>query len=100
MKPIVFHPEARAEFDAAAVYYEQQREGLGLEFQEEVEAGVERIQQFPGSFPLHGQTGRRKHVLHRFPYTIFYLELDDSIWIAAVAHQKRRPGYWMDREPS
>jgi hypothetical protein len=33
-------------------------------------------------------------------YTIYYVELDQTIWIAAVAHQKRRPGYWSDRSPA
>jgi hypothetical protein len=27
------------------------------------------------------------------------LELADQIWIAAVAHQRRRPGYWRSRTP-
>jgi hypothetical protein len=31
---------------------------------------------------------------------VYYVELDDAIWIAAVAHQKRRPGYWTRRKPA
>jgi hypothetical protein len=38
-------------------------------------------------------------LLKRFPYTVYYLELDHSIWIAAVAHQQRRPGYWSQCRP-
>ena len=34
-----------------------------------------------------------------FPYTIYYVALDDSLWIAAMAHQRRRPGYWSRRHP-
>jgi hypothetical protein len=41
----------------------------------------------------------RKHRLRRFPYTIHYAVLHDAIWIAAVAHQRRRPGYWAVRRP-
>jgi toxin ParE1/3/4 len=41
----------------------------------------------------------RKCFVRRFPYTIFYLELAEQIWIAAVAHQRRRPGYWRNRMP-
>jgi toxin ParE1/3/4 len=40
----------------------------------------------------------RKRHLARFPYTIHYAEIDDMIWIAAVAHQKRWPGYWSKRK--
>ena len=99
MKPLVFHREAEAELRAAVAYYEGQREGLGTEFQTEVEEATNRIARTPQAFPLYGDQGLRKSLLKRFPYTIFYLELDDRIWIAAVAHQRRRPGYWANRSP-
>jgi plasmid stabilization system protein ParE len=99
MKPVIFHPEARAELTAAAQYYEAQREGLGLEFTEAIEAVIEQIRQLPGAGALDEQTGRRKRVMRRFPYLIVYQELEDAIWIGAVAHQRRRPRYWADREP-
>jgi toxin ParE1/3/4 len=99
MKPIVFDSEAREEFDAAASYYEERRAGLGDDFVAEVERCTERIAQMPRSFPPHEDASLRKCVLQRFPYTIFFLELDDRIWIAAVAHQRRKPGYWSHRQP-
>lgn len=99
MKPVVFHPEARAELTAAAEWYEQQREGLGLEFTSAVEAAIERIRLLPQAGAVDEVTGRRKHVMRRFPYNVFYQELDDVIWIGAVAHQRRKPRYWADREP-
>lgn len=99
MKPVVFDSEAKDEFRAAAAYYEAQRPGLGDDFVAEVEQAVQRIAQIPQAFPLHDPSGIRKCVLPRFPYTIFFLELDDRIWIAAVAHQRRRPGYWAHRRP-
>ena len=97
MKPIIFHPDARAELRAAVAYYEQQRPGLGRDLQREVERTINRIQQHPQSFLQHDEAGLRKCFVRRFPYTIFYLELADQIWIAAVAHQRRRPGYWRNR---
>jgi toxin ParE1/3/4 len=72
--------------------------GLGGDFRREFEAVVDRIQDSPQTFKTIDDRGTRKARLHRFPYTIYYVELDDSLWIAAVAHQKRRPGYWSDRE--
>jgi toxin ParE1/3/4 len=39
----------------------------------------------------------RRHPLVGFPYQIFYTELEDAIWIAAVAHGRRRPDYWRRR---
>src|SRR5436305_1261232 len=99
MKPVVFDSEANDEFHAAAAYYEEQRTGLGDEFATEVQQGVNRITQMPQAFPVHKTSGLRKCVLHHFPYTIYFLELGDRIWIAAVAHHRRRPGYWLHRQP-
>jgi hypothetical protein len=36
----------------------------------------------------------RKRVLGRFPYVIFHVI--EAIVVLAVAHTKRRPGYWLD----
>ena len=99
MNPVTFNSEADDEFRAAAVYYDGKQAGLGDDFVAEVEQAVQRIAQTPQAFPLHGSSGLRKCILRRFPYTIFFLELPDRIWIAAVAHQRRRPGYWSHRRP-
>jgi toxin ParE1/3/4 len=99
VKPAIFHPEAQAELDAAVAWYEAQRPGLGLDFQAEVEAAVSMIQKQPQLFPLYKNSRLRKRVLQRFPYNIFYLEMDSAIWIAAVAHHKRKPDYWSARTP-
>jgi toxin ParE1/3/4 len=95
----MIHAEAEAEVRAAIAYYQGQREGLGREFRREFEATLERLRRTPEAFVSIDDRGTRKHRFRRFPYTIYYVELDDSIWIAAVAHQKRRPGYWSGREP-
>ena len=99
VNPVVFDSEAKAEFDAAASYYEAQRAGLGDDFVAEVEQATQRIARMPRSFPPYGPSGLRKCVLRRFPYSIFFLELTDRVWIAAVAHQRRKPGYWAHRKP-
>jgi toxin ParE1/3/4 len=99
MKPIIFHQDAEAELAAAIANYNEKRDGLGDEFQTEVEQATRRIAQLPTAGALHNAAGVRKCGVRRFPYTIFYIELDESIWVAAVAHQKRQPGYWSSRQP-
>jgi toxin ParE1/3/4 len=99
VKPVFFHAEAEAEFRAAVAFYEGQRAGLGREFRESIEAAVERIRKTPEAFAPHGDQGVRKCLIGRFPYTVFYLEQEASLWIVAVAHQRRRPGYWSGRTP-
>lgn len=97
MKPAVIHSEARAELDAAISFYESRAQGLGLDLQAKVEQAVRAIQSNPESWPPHKSSGFRKYFVERFPFTVFYLELPESIWIAAIAHASRRPGYWTKR---
>lgn len=97
MKPILFDPEARDELRDAFAFYEGRHEGLGTELQAEVEAAVQRIATSPTAYPPCGARGVRRCRVNRFPYSIFYLELDTQIWIVAVAHQRRQPGYWEGR---
>jgi toxin ParE1/3/4 len=99
VKPVIFHHDAEAELNAAIAYYEHQRKGLGIDLQYEVENAIGLVQQNPQLFPKHNKLGIRKCLVKRFPYTVFYLELKGIIWIAAVAHQMRRPGYWSKRTP-
>jgi toxin ParE1/3/4 len=99
VKPVIVHSEAEAEFRAAISYYEQQRPGLGDEFQLAVQRAIEQVQQSPQALPPYGEQGVRKCLVRRFPYTVFFLELEEAIWVVAVAHQRRRPGYWSARWP-
>ena len=39
---------------------------------------------------------RTKSVLG-FPYRVVYYEDADELFVVAVAHDKRRPGYWSHR---
>jgi toxin ParE1/3/4 len=100
VKPIGFHRDAEEELEAAIAYYEERREGLGMEFSAAVQDAVARIQQNPQLYGVYKNTDYRLCVLRRFPYLIFYRELDDRVWIAAVAHNKRRPDYWTRRSPA
>jgi len=36
----------------------------------------------------------RRCLVHRFPYGIIYAIENDTIYIAAVMHLRREPGYW------
>lgn len=100
MKPVEFHAAARAELDDAVTFYESRAKGLGLDFMEKIRDAVSRIQGNPEAWPPHRRGGFRKLFAVRFPYTIFYLELHDVIWIVAIAHGSRRPDYWCKRRRS
>lgn len=101
MKPIELAPEARDEVREAATWYDEQRAGLGEEFLEELERLFSRMSQLPRSFPIlmdpRRELGLRRALLPRFPYGVVFVELEDDLRVIAVAHTKRRPGYWLDR---
>jgi len=98
LKPIVLHSEAIAELDEAMAYYELRYRGLGLALLSEITNANIKIQQNPTLYPFYKNTEFRMCLIERFPYTIFYLEFEESIWIAAIAHQKRKPDYWKKRK--
>jgi hypothetical protein len=99
VKGVLFHSAAEAELYDAIAFYESRRTGLGLSFQSEVERVVYLIQQHPDRWPANRDTTYRKCLLDRFPFSLFHLKLEDVNWFAALAHQKRNPGYWMHRQP-
>jgi hypothetical protein len=92
----IFHPEAHEEMIESARFYEGKGEGLGLDFLTSVEAATRRIEQFPESVPI-SEAHIRKRLVTGFPFTILYELQSDRIFIAAVMHQHRRPGYWRKR---
>ena len=96
MRFVAFHPDAQAEFIAAARYYEAQAENLGLDFISAVEATYRRLITFPESGRPFGSRLRRV-LVPGFPYGLIYRVEPDCVLIVAVAHVRRRPGYWRPR---
>ena len=87
----------------ATRWYEQQRIGLGLEFLVAVDAATARIEENPriGSRVDGVEDDDVRHVFVRtFPYHVVYIELPDRVQVLAVAHDRRRPRYWVGRLPS
>ena len=98
MRTITFLFEAEEEMNFSAQYYNQQSSGLGLDFLEEIEKSLQFIEKDPERW-LYYEQNIHKYNTRRFPFSIFYVfEKDiDKIIIIAVAHQKRKPGYWKQR---
>ncbi len=96
MKEAIFHPEARAEMRQAFNFYEARLDGLGFRFLSAVEQTSERISIHPeAGAPLSGEF--RQRMVQGFPYNIIYRVWDDYIYLIALAHHHRRPGYWRGR---
>ena len=91
-----FHPEAEQEFVEAAAYYERNVTGLGQRFGREVRHAIDRLLEYPELGSPMDQDLRRL-MLTRFPYVLIYSFTPDMLRIVAVAHVRRRPGYWRAR---
>jgi toxin ParE1/3/4 len=98
VKPVLVHPQAKTELDETIAYYESKVAGLGLDFHASVERAIQKIQRNPRTWPPHTDARFRKYLLERFPYSVFYMERPEAIWIVAIAHAKRRPDYWRRRK--
>jgi len=96
VRRVEFHEEARAEFLEAAARYESQARDLGQDFITLVERTYTRVQDFPDIGRPFGRRIRRI-IVPRFPYALLYRATPDLIFIVAVMHLHRRPGYWRGR---
>jgi plasmid stabilization system protein ParE len=94
-----FPEETEAEFREIARAYRKESDLLGEAFESAVRRGVALIEQFPEAAPVAGGIVRRR-VLRRFPFSHFYVIESDRIRILAIAHHRRRPGYWAARHQS
>ena len=92
----VMHPEAREEFLAAIDYYNEVEPGLGVQFYGEVEAALVLVETFPDLWMDIGG-GIRRCLIRRFPYAILYSRESERLYIYAIMHLKREPGYWHGR---
>jgi plasmid stabilization system protein ParE len=88
--PYSFHPDAEAEFEHAASFYESRMEGLGRSFTAEIERAISLIRERPDVGSPVWLTCRRV-LVHRFPYSIIYKHDAGSVLIFTIAHQRRRP---------
>jgi hypothetical protein len=93
--------EAREEADESAHWYDARRAGLGDEFLSVLGTAFNAIEADPRRFEKlatrRAQRDVRRCNLERFPFTVVFECRDDEVVVLAIAHAKRRPGYWRRR---
>jgi len=98
---VQFEDEADQEYRAAARWYDERRAGLGVEFLDAVDDILQRIVSLPSAGApvprLRADLAVRRAPVMRFPYHIVYLKTEVAIRVLAVAHDRRKPGYWRSR---
>jgi plasmid stabilization system protein ParE len=96
MKPVRFHPEADREVAEAQDWYRERSEVAAQALALEIDQAIKTIVEAPERWAKTTRDERR-FVLARFPYSILYRIRFDTVFIIALAHQRRRPRYWRDR---
>lgn len=100
-QPPRFIPEAAAELEDAAGWYEQEGSGLGIAFLAAIDETIELVARWPDAgTPVSGLPADlpvRRVPIPRFPYFVAYLASANAVQILAVAHERRRPAYWSGR---
>ena len=91
-----FHPEAYAEYEAAARYYAERDPELAARFIAAVEDAIERICDAPARWRGIDEDVRRC-LTHVFPYGVLYTIENEFVLIVGVMHCSREPGYWKTR---
>ncbi len=96
MPKLVFHPDVASEIKASHTWYQAQAAGLGDDFITELESTYQAITELPETWPKF-QRGFRRYLLSKFPFSVIYKDTDDYVFVVAVMHNSRRPGYWISR---
>ena len=96
MLELEYHPAARDEVIRAFRWYDEIDGQVGQKFKLELERAEQRVLSSPSSWGpyFHGTKGFR---FRGFPFVLAYVFNDASVTVIAMAHTRRRPGYWKKR---
>jgi plasmid stabilization system protein ParE len=99
-KIVLFHHLAAREYVAAHRWYARRSPAAAQRFREAIDRVVERLESDPEQGTPFRDSFRWMRT-RRFPYLLYYEIFDPGpIWVYAVAHSRRRPGYWLRRTGS
>jgi toxin ParE1/3/4 len=92
----VFHDLAWQELVDAYSWHEELGQACGAEFATAMHRALIDVGEHPLRFPRCGWHIRRCLIL-RFHYAVIYEVKPDYVYIVAIKHTSRRPGYWKSR---
>jgi len=93
---VIFHPAAAQEAEEAYDWYAARNAAAAHGFREELRHAVDAVAENPGTWPRY-RTHARRYVFPRFPFSLVYVLRGEQVEVVAVAHGRRRPGYWRSR---
>ena len=94
----ILHPAAEAELLESISYYESKAPGIGKRLLAEFEQAMSSVCLSPKFYPVARKPNIRRALLPTYPFSIIFRQSGpEQIQVLAVAHQKRRPMYWISR---
>jgi plasmid stabilization system protein ParE len=93
---LIIRPEAELDLEDAFIWYESQETGLGSEFVRAIDSCISTIGRNPLTYQIIYQQARRV-LVRRFPYCLFYIVEEDTVFVIACFHTKRNPNDWQNR---
>jgi toxin ParE1/3/4 len=93
---VEFHPLAADEAEAAERWYRERNEIASSRFQRELDRAVDLISERPNTGSPY-LVNTKRVLMRRFPFFVVYRVRGENVQIVAVAHARRRPGYWRTR---
>lgn len=100
MKPLQIVAPAEVELREATAWYRERDPRVADRFTAEVRRTLQLIVSFPrigGHIPSVDDPDVRRVPIHSFPYHVVFVELPDRLEVVAFAHNRRRPGYFVER---
>lgn len=97
-------PEAVEDLQAGHDWYDERQPGLGRALATETFEAVAQGARFPLAHKRYEHANlpdlpevRRVRLARFSEYGVIYTVIGDTFWVVALAHAKRRPGYWTER---
>jgi plasmid stabilization system protein ParE len=95
-RKLSFHPAARDDAAGARQWYSQRSAIAARAFLTELILAVESVREAPERWPRY-LAGTRQYHFPKFPFSLIYRVSDEAIVVIAIAHHRRKPGYWLER---
>jgi plasmid stabilization system protein ParE len=96
-RTLIVRPEAQLDIEDIALWYEEQKTGLGDRFSIKLKDLLQRIAENSLQFPEIDRRRTRRGLLNPFPYAVYFVTAGEIVSVIAVLHQHRRPDTWKQR---
>jgi plasmid stabilization system protein ParE len=97
VRPVRLRRAAKRELKEAAEWYRERDTEVASRFLREVFRSIALLERFPliGA-PVFGvdDSNIRQLPVSNFPYHVVFKRHEERIVILAIAHDRRKPGYW------